>query len=109
MADKALREVLLPLRAFVLGFGPLPEMVEVEPGSHLAEILGKRTLRTNSLHHQAIRQPAPDLEVVGRAEDGVIEAVELPGKRFAIGVQWHPECLPEEPAMQRLFISFIQC
>jgi len=85
----------------------LAHTVEIEPGSRLAEILGTRKLRTNSLHHQAIRQPAPGLEVVARAEDGVIEAVELPGKRFAIGVQWHPECLPEEPAMRRLFSEFV--
>jgi len=45
--------------------------------------------------------------VVAYAEDGVIEAVELPRKRFAIGVQWHPECLPEEPAMQKLFLEFV--
>ena len=85
----------------------LAHTVEIEQGSRLAEILGTRKLRTNSLHHQAIRQPAPALEVVARAEDGVIEAVELPEKRFAIGVQWHPECLPEEPAMQRLFSEFV--
>ena len=85
----------------------LAHTVEVEPGSRLAEILGTHKLRTNSLHHQAIRQPAPALDVVAHAEDGVIEAVELPEKRFAIGVQWHPECLPEEPAMQRLFKAFV--
>ena len=85
----------------------LAHTVEIEPGSRLAEILGTRKLRTNSLHHQAIRQPAPGLEVVARAEDDVIEAVELPGKCFAIGVQWHPECLPEEPAMQKLFLEFV--
>jgi len=81
--------------------------VEVKLGSHLAEILGTRKLRTNSLHHQAIWQPAPALEVVAYAEDGVIEAVELSVKRFVIGVQWHPECLPAEPAMQRLFKAFV--
>ena len=85
----------------------LAHTVEIEPGSRLAEILGTHKLRTNSLHHQAIRQPAPALEVVAHAEDGVIEAVELPGKRFVIGVQWHPECLPEEPAIQRLFKAFV--
>ena len=85
----------------------LAHTVEIEPGSRLAEILGTHKLRTNSLHHQAIRQPAPALEVVAHAEDGVIEAVEMPGKRFAIGVQWHPECLPEDPAMQRLFSEFV--
>ena len=85
----------------------LAHTVEVKPGSRLARILGTHKLRTNSLHHQAIRQPAPALDVVAHAEDGVIEAVELPEKRFAIGVQWHPECLPEEPAMQRLFKAFV--
>jgi len=85
----------------------LAHTVEIEAGSRLAEILGTRELRTNSLHHQAIRHPAPALEVVAHAEDGVIEAVELPGKHFAIGVQWHPECLPDEPAMQRLFQMFV--
>jgi len=85
----------------------LAHTVEVEPSSHLARILGTRKQRTNSLHHQAIRQPTPALEVVAHAEDGVIEAVEMPEKRFTIGVQWHPECLPEEPAMQRLFKAFV--
>ena len=86
----------------------LAHTVEIEQGSRLAEILGTRKLRTNSLHHQAIRQPAPAMEVVAHAEDDVIEAVELPGKRFAIGVQWHPECLPNESAMQRLFSEFVK-
>jgi len=85
----------------------LAHTVEVEPSSHLARILGTRKQRTNSLHHQAIWQPTPALEVVAHAEDGVIEAVELSGKRFVIGVQWHPECLPEEPAMQKLFSEFV--
>ncbi len=85
----------------------LAHTVEIEPGSRLARILGTHKLRTNSLHHQAIRQPAPALDVVAYAEDGVIEAVEQPEKRFAIGVQWHPECLPEEPAIQRLFSEFV--
>ncbi len=86
----------------------LAHTVEIEPSSHLARILGTRKLRTNSLHHQAIRQPAPALEVVAHAEDGVIEAVELPEKRFAIGVQWHPECLPNQDSMCKLFIELIK-
>jgi putative glutamine amidotransferase len=85
----------------------LAHTLEIEPGSRLGGILGTRTLRTNSLHHQAIRQPAPGLEVVARAEDGVIEAVELPGKRFVIGVQWHPEYDWEQDTRSRhIFESF---
>jgi putative glutamine amidotransferase len=46
----------------------------------------------NSTHHQAVAELGP-LAVVGRAPDGVVEAVHLPGHRFCLGVQWHPELL----------------
>lgn len=48
----------------------------------------------NSTHHQAVDDPGP-MRVVARAPDGVIEAVELPGHPFCIGVQWHPELLDD--------------
>jgi putative glutamine amidotransferase len=46
----------------------------------------------NSTHHQAVADPGP-MRVIARAPDGVVEAVELPGARFCVGVQWHPELL----------------
>ena len=49
--------------------------------------------QVNSTHHQAVARPGP-FRVVGRAPDGVIEAVELPNHPWAFGVQWHPEWLP---------------
>ncbi len=49
--------------------------------------------RVNSLHHQALSRVAPGLEVAGRAEDGVVEAV-LGTECPVLGVQWHPEQLP---------------
>ena len=48
------------------------------------------TIRTNSTHHQAVRHPGR-LEITGRAPDGIVEAIELPGHPFCVGVQWHPE------------------
>ena len=42
-------------------------------------------------HHQAVDRLGAGLVVTARSEDGVIEAVELPGHRFVLGVQWHPE------------------
>ena len=48
----------------------------------------------NSLHHQAIDQPATGLVASGVAPDGVVEAIELPG-HAVLGVQWHPEMLTE--------------
>ena len=50
------------------------------------------TAQVNSTHHQAVLRPGP-YRVTGWAPDGVVEAVELPGHPFCVGVQWHPEAL----------------
>ncbi len=57
----------------------------------LFRLIGKEHLSVNSMHHQAIWEVAPDFTVSARAEDGIVEAIELPGARFLLGVQWHPE------------------
>jgi putative glutamine amidotransferase len=55
-----------------------------------------------------VARPAPALRVVGRAEDGVVEAVESADPdRWIIGVQYHPEELTSRPAHRRLFEDFI--
>jgi gamma-glutamyl-gamma-aminobutyrate hydrolase PuuD len=64
--------------------------VAIEPGSRLAGVLGEQT-RVKSHHHQGIRRLAPGLAAAARAEDGLVEAIEAPEKRFAVGVLWHPE------------------
>jgi len=65
--------------------------VRVEPGTRLASILGAVEHGVNSRHHQAVDRIGPGLVVSARAPDGVIEGLERPDKRFAVGVQWHPE------------------
>ena len=52
---------------------------------------GVLRLEVNSAHHQAAGAVGPGVVVSGRAPDGVIEAIEVPERRFCIGVQWHPE------------------
>jgi putative glutamine amidotransferase len=64
--------------------------VTTDAGSAVAKILGERTTVRCS-HHQAIDRLGDGLVVTARAADGLIEAVELPGARFVVGVQWHPE------------------
>ncbi|MFC4996692.1 gamma-glutamyl-gamma-aminobutyrate hydrolase family protein [Dactylosporangium cerinum] len=59
------------------------------PGSRAEAIFGA-TAEVNSYHHQAVDDPG-SLTVTGWADDGVIEAVEDPARRFVLGVQWHPE------------------
>ena len=64
--------------------------------SRLAELLGGTEVVVNSLHHQAVKDLAPGLRIVGRATDGVVEAVEGTGTGFVLGVQCHPEALWQE-------------
>jgi putative glutamine amidotransferase len=72
--------------------------VEVARGSLLARLAGSESLQVNSTHHQAVSRPGSGVTVSGRAPDGVVEAIEIPGHPFALGVQWHPEALaPRDP------------
>ncbi|MCG5433776.1 gamma-glutamyl-gamma-aminobutyrate hydrolase family protein [Mycobacterium sp. MYCO198283] len=64
--------------------------VRTAPGSRLAALVGERT-DVQCYHHQAIDALGDGLVVSARDDDGVIEAVELPGDRFCVAVQWHPE------------------
>lgn len=65
--------------------------VEVLPETRLSEIIGEGMHDVNSYHHQAVKDVAPCLEVMAVSEDGLVEAVAVKNKKFAIGVQWHPE------------------
>lgn len=69
----------------------LVHAVHVEPGSLLHRVLGSDTVQVNSLHHQAINRVGEGLCVSARSDDGLVEAIELPDRRFLLGVQWHPE------------------
>jgi putative glutamine amidotransferase len=86
----------------------LAHAVQIEEDSHLARVLGTSIVQVNSRHHQAIRDLAPGLQIVARSQDGVIEGVEHPARRFVLGVQWHPENLQALPEMKRLFEAFVQ-
>lgn len=55
------------------------------------------SILVNSFHHQAVDQPGTGIIISGRAADGVPEAIELDG-RPVLGLQWHPECFPSDPA-----------
>ncbi|PYD46841.1 gamma-glutamyl-gamma-aminobutyrate hydrolase family protein [Novacetimonas pomaceti] len=64
--------------------------ITIVPGTRLAHITRASRMAVNSAHHQAVATPGRAI-VSAVAADGVIEAVELPGHPFCIGVQWHPE------------------
>src|SRR5215469_6997790 len=87
-------------------YGPA-HSIALTPGGVLASLLGAAEIMVNSLHSQGIDRLAPGLRVEAVAPDGQIEAVSLPGARFVVGVQWHPEYkVIENPFSQALFLSF---
>ena len=67
----------------------------------LFRLIGREHLSVNSMHHQAIWEVAPDFTVSALAEDGIVEAIELPQARFLLGVQWHPEHMWQDYASAR--------
>lgn len=78
------------------------------PGSPLAVLSGRDTVGVNSHHHQAIKDLAPGFSVMGRCEDGIIEAIWNPEKKFLWGVQWHPEKIWDiEDSSALVFRAFI--
>lgn len=82
--------------------------VSIVPGSRLASIIGSDTAWVNSYHHQAVRELAPGfVKVAESVPDGVTESIELPGERFVLGVQWHPEGLTENDEHQAIFRAFV--
>lgn len=78
-------------------------IVSLAPESRLARIFGTEELAVNSMHHQAVDQVAPELEAAAWDDEGIVEAVEARGKRFFLGVQWHPEYLPGHAALFEAF------
>ena len=79
--------------------------VEVEGGSQLSEIIGSGAHPVQSYHHQAIDAVGDGLRVTAHSGGGVVQAVELEGVPFGVGVQWHPEQDAEEDA--RLFEGLV--
>ena len=81
--------------------------VSVVPGTLLHRITGAGSLPVNSAHHQAAERVGAGVVVSASAEDGVIEAIEDPRRRFCLGVQWHPEygISPGDTALIAAFVT----
>lgn len=84
-----------------------PHAVELMPGSRLAAMLGTQLPHVVSHHHQGVRRIPPGFRQVGRASDGVVEAIESVDGRWLYGVQWHPERSPETADSQALFRQLV--
>ena len=82
--------------------------VKIEPGSRLSGALGVTELCVNSVHHQGIARLGSGLRAVAWADDDSPEGIELASEGFAIGVQWHPEVLEDQPEQQGLFRALVE-
>ena len=65
--------------------------VSIHKGTPLYDILNEEQIGVNSYHHQAVRDLSPVFQAMSVAEDGLIEGIFMPSRRFVLGVQWHPE------------------
>jgi putative glutamine amidotransferase len=91
--------------------GPRPPELfhdaQFEAGT-IRDLAGAPGARVNSSHHQSILEPGRGLRITGRAADGVVEAVEWTSdSNWIVGVQWHPERMPEDPFAQALFQNLV--
>lgn len=81
--------------------------VSLEADSRLARITGAETLLVNALHDQAVAALGRNLKVCAREDNGIVQAIEATD-RWCLGVQWHPEYLPQKEVQQRLFQSLVR-
>lgn len=82
--------------------------LHIQRGSRLAKLTGRQQTRINSLHHQAVRRLGRGLKVSGRDLDGIVQAIERPGRGFLLGTQWHPEYIPQRGVQRRLFQALVR-
>jgi putative glutamine amidotransferase len=83
--------------------------VRIEPGTRAAAATGVERADVCSHHHQAIDDLGDGLRAVAWADDGTIEAIELDGDAWVVGVQWHPEdTAATDRTQQGLFDAFVE-
>jgi putative glutamine amidotransferase len=82
--------------------------VKVVPGTWFADLMQSADVPVNSLHGQGIANLGKGLEPLAHAEDGLIEAVHMPGlPQFTLAVQWHPEWqAAQNPYSIRMYKAF---
>jgi len=82
--------------------------VSIRKDSGLYRLLHLDGLAVNSYHHQAIKQKADRLKTMAVSEDGLIEAAEMPDRRFVWAVQWHPEfSYRRDDSSRKIFEAFV--
>lgn len=83
------------------------KVVSITGGSILAGLIGNETTRVNSLHHQAVERTGDGLVVTAVDRDEIVQAIESVDGPLRVGVQWHPEYMPQRRDQRRLFAGFV--
>ena len=81
--------------------------IYLEETSRIRKILGVDTCMVNSLHNQAISTSGADIIITGTDKNKIVQAIEHSHHPFMIGVQWHPEYLPQVRIQQNLFQTLV--
>jgi putative glutamine amidotransferase len=79
----------------------------LEPGTRLVELLGVDE-RVNALHRQGVDRLGNALRVAARDRNGIVQAIEHASLPFAVGVQWHPEYLPQIASQRAIFRALVR-
>ena len=84
------------------------QVTKVVKGSMLESLVGKQEILDNSFHHQNVKNLAPTLAIDAISADGYIEAAHMPGHKFFLAVQWHPEIYrTTSEGMRKVFSAFV--
>jgi putative glutamine amidotransferase len=81
--------------------------VDIEDRSCLRMLVGQARIMVNSLHRHAVDEPGRGLRIVAREPSGVVQAIENSDRPLWIGVQWHPEYLPQMVSQRALFRTLV--
>lgn len=81
--------------------------VRLSAESILHDTLGQPYVWVNALHNQAVDTLGSNLEIVAREENGVVQAIEHESRNFVLGVQWHPEYMPQIPLQRSIFKKLV--
>jgi putative glutamine amidotransferase len=83
------------------------KQIVLEQNTRLAALIQDGRRFVNALHDQAIDEPGEGMRVAARDRAGVIQAIEHTDYDFVLGVQWHPEYLPQIESQQRIFAGLV--
>jgi len=84
------------------------KLVTVGPATMLHRITAQAVLRVNGRHHQGVAELGRGLRVSARDRNGIVQALEAKSAPFVLGLQWHPEYLPQLRVQQRLFRALVE-